>query len=582
MSEELGEELEPQDPSSGRVRSGMRAAGAAGSAAVLAGGSALGVLAALAGPSGAATFTVTEASDDGTGATPGTLSWAIAQANTDSDPDVIDFSPSLSTITFTGNADQVQITEPLSITGPGSLELLIDFNENCGLSAYLTGALSVSGVRLDSGLADDCDTRGDDNGGALAVYGGYGSSDGSLTITDVTFSNSDALYYGGGLACDGTFAVTITDSTFINNAADENGGGASLKCELDTVISGSAFLYNAGRVGGGFKVEVRSDNSTTVVNSTFRGNSARRQGGGAYFENGNAIVRNSTFEANTAARYGGGIGGDVPMFIYQSTVTGNSAEYAAGGVFAKQGRFLGSAYANLVALDLSTVSGNTAPLGSEIGIEKINAPNDLSTSITGSIVAGPGESAVTGLYNPASIEFAQSIVGAVTDADVTDLGGNFFDETDPGLEALADNGGPTQTMALSEGSPAIDAGPDPVPDFPGNTYDQRGPGFDRVTGGQADIGAFELQQEPEPTTTTSPEPTTTTSPEPTSSTSMPDPATSTTAGGGSESASGGLPATGASVAPLVAAGVALVGSGAGAAALAARRRRGEHGLDDQD
>ena len=63
--------------------------------------------------------------------------------------------------------------------------------------------------------------------------------------------------------------------------------------------------------------------------------------------------------------------------------------------------------------------------------------------------------------------------------------------TDPRLGPLADNGGPTQTLALLPDSPAINAG---NPNFaPPPATDQRGPGFQRVRGGRIDIGAFEVQ-----------------------------------------------------------------------------------------
>lgn len=61
-------------------------------------------------------------------------------------------------------------------------------------------------------------------------------------------------------------------------------------------------------------------------------------------------------------------------------------------------------------------------------------------------------------------------------------------DTDPPLAPLADNGGPTQTLALGSESPAIDAGNNVA----GLTTDQRGAGFPRVVGVQADIGACEL------------------------------------------------------------------------------------------
>src|SRR6185436_19386622 len=66
----------------------------------------------------------------------------------------------------------------------------------------------------------------------------------------------------------------------------------------------------------------------------------------------------------------------------------------------------------------------------------------------------------------------------------------------PMLAALADNGGPTHTMALTAGSPAIDAGV-----AAGASFDQRGrprtyddPGVaNAATSDATDIGAFELQ-----------------------------------------------------------------------------------------
>ncbi|HSC09716.1 MAG TPA: choice-of-anchor Q domain-containing protein [Rhodanobacteraceae bacterium] len=59
--------------------------------------------------------------------------------------------------------------------------------------------------------------------------------------------------------------------------------------------------------------------------------------------------------------------------------------------------------------------------------------------------------------------------------------------TDPQLQPLADNGGPTQTHALAPGSAAIDAGSNSS----GLATDQRGEPFARVVGAAPDIGAFE-------------------------------------------------------------------------------------------
>jgi hypothetical protein len=77
------------------------------------------------------------------------------------------------------------------------------------------------------------------------------------------------------------------------------------------------------------------------------------------------------------------------------------------------------------------------------------------------------------------------VAAAANETDLLDV--------DPKLGPLQDNGGPTQTHALLEGSPAIDAGDNTdAPEF-----DQRGEGFPRIdpVTGIIDIGAFEFQSE---------------------------------------------------------------------------------------
>ena len=74
------------------------------------------------------------------------------------------------------------------------------------------------------------------------------------------------------------------------------------------------------------------------------------------------------------------------------------------------------------------------------------------------------------------------------------INGSFATSTDnivgdPMLDALADNGGPTLTLATKNGSPCRNAGSNPLT----LAYDQRGEDFPRVDSivGIADIGAYE-------------------------------------------------------------------------------------------
>ena len=61
-------------------------------------------------------------------------------------------------------------------------------------------------------------------------------------------------------------------------------------------------------------------------------------------------------------------------------------------------------------------------------------------------------------------------------------------DVDPLLGSLSDNGGPTKTMAMLPGSPAIDSGTTRCA-----RLERRGPGFPRIVNGTIDSGEFEVQ-----------------------------------------------------------------------------------------
>ena len=91
-----------------------------------------------------------------------------------------------------------------------------------------------------------------------------------------------------------------------------------------------------------------------------------------------------------------------------------------------------------------------------------------------------------------------NLIGTGGSGGLTDgVNGNQVGVVNPGLGTLANNGGPTQTIALLPGSPANDEGSnalavDPITGQP-LTTDQRGIGFSRIVNNTVDIGAFEFQ-----------------------------------------------------------------------------------------
>ena len=184
--------------------------------------------------------------------------------------------------------------------------------------------------------------------------------------------------------------------------------------------------------------------------------------------NGSIAITNSTINQNHSNSFGGGIldSGET-LTITNSTVSGNSA-VKGGGIYASNS----TPTASLTITD-STIAGNSATTGVG-GIDGA----DLITTLSGTIVAndtgGDLNSSLTflGTYN---------LIGDGSGG----LGGptNILNKN-PLLAPLGNYGGPTQTMAMLPGSPAIDAGHD----F-GVAFDQRG--ISRPQGAGDDIGAFE-------------------------------------------------------------------------------------------
>jgi predicted outer membrane repeat protein len=318
--------------------------------------------------------------------------------------------------------------------------------------------------------------------GNTAGYGGGGifGNDGSLTISDTTISGNTADYYGGGIYFeDGTLA--IVESTISGNTAGDGGGGGLWLDDVDGTISDTTISGNtAGDGGGGIYLY---ETLMTISNSTLSGNSADR--GGALY-----------IKTDDLDDYGSA------TFIENSTISGNHATQDGGAIFTGTDEDEEEEIASLeIEIVQSTITDNsTDGLGENVG--GIVLQDYVEATMTGSIVAGNLGNDI-GLYDTSlpSVNASNSVLGVIqSGVTLIDGGGTQVGVTDPMLGLLANNGGVTKTHALLAGSPAIDAGPNPVPVFDGNEFDQRGVGFARIVFGVADVGAFEVQEpEPEPT-----------------------------------------------------------------------------------
>ena len=329
------------------------------------------------------------------------------------------------------------------------------------------------------------------SGNAASFGAGIANYQGAVTVTTSTFSGNSAIYQGGGIENYGE--VTVTDSSLSANVANSGGGvynGGTLTVTAST-LSGNTTEKGGGIYNASVSVPVR------VTASTLSGNS----GGGVYNAYGTVTVTASTLSGNsgsgifnsgmvtvTASTLSGNSGGAIFNCLYpgyfgtatvtDSTLSGNSG-INGGGIFNDYG---------MVTITASTLSGNYANFGG--GIYQVHGVFQIRNTIVAGNSAGVGPD-----LDGALTSLGHNLIG---DTD----GGSGFDatdllNTDPRLGPLQHNGGPTETMALLLGSPAIDAGDNT--DAP--PTDQRG--APRIFNGTIDIGAYEVQAAPLPSASVS-------------------------------------------------------------------------------
>jgi hypothetical protein len=345
--------------------------------------------------------------------------------------------------------------------------------------------------------------------------------------------------------CRGTFQVTqsLTLAGTGGTTLDGQGAGTVLTVASGTTVGVTDLTITGGLttsdLGGG---GIQNLGVLTLTGTTVRGNNAgvgrfqNAAGGIVNMFGGRLMLVNSTVSGNSATAsvpFDTAVGGifnaccgGSTVTLVGSTVSGNSASTPSDAF----GGILNSGPGSVVTLTNSTVSGNSAdaPGGPSAfamavgGISNSGGTLTLSSStLSGNIVSEPNGGflpPVAGVANffGGTLTVASSLIAAHTGgpscaglAPSSDGGYNLdegmscgfdaanhsFSATDPLLDpaGLRDNGGPTETIALLPGSPAIDAIP-PGANGCGTTLTSDQRGVSRPTGSGCDIGAFELVQ----------------------------------------------------------------------------------------
>jgi hypothetical protein len=275
--------------------------------------------------------------------------------------------------------------------------------------------------------------------GYPGAMGGAGSGGviynlGDLTLQSCVVASNEAI---GGNGSTGGAGGTIPH---VGLSGGNGGNGSS--------GSGSA-IFNLG--------------TAAVINCTLASNSSTGGRGGAGGAGGSSLYGGAGGAGGNGGSGLGVIHNTNNLFMTNCTLAFNSSSIGSGGAGGAAGQGEGGQ------------SGPPGTSGTAVGGLKTNGGRLvntlLATNAPGGNCSGPITDDGHNVSSDSSCAFTS--VGSLNN-------------TDPLLGPLANNGGPTLTMALLPGSPAIDAAETAV----APAIDQRG--FPRPAGLAADIGAFEF------------------------------------------------------------------------------------------
>lgn len=352
------------------------------------------------------------------------------------------------------------------------------------------------------------------NGSTASAPGGAISNSGDLTVDHSVISHNTAEGFtaaGGGIHNIGT--LHLSHVTLGDNTAPR--GGAIVSYAGSIHLSDCTLSANHANAGGG----IFSQSQTTIQSTTITGNVAAQEGGGIFIHGISLSLDQSTLDDNHAL-YGGGIhvdgfngsalnmlrstasrntanlGGGIyavnPLYVTDSTLSGNSATQDGGGIwsYVATNLYNSTVVFNEADSDFDSVGGGAGIYNA--GTIAVNVRNSI---IAGNIMqvdhayedcAGPlnsyGRNKFSNTTNADVINCVPTQIGA---GDFSPI--NSFDE----LSALQNNGGPTLTHALLPPSDMIDGAAAGCLTQSGNPLatDQRS--FPRIDGADCDIGAVE-------------------------------------------------------------------------------------------
>lgn len=298
--------------------------------------------------------------------------------------------------------------------------------------------------------------------------------------------------------------ATATGDLDITDSLTLNGAGAAT-----TIIDGGALdrVFQVGPPGGivnfngltirngltssggaGIAIPFPSTATVTITNCAISGNTSTGANGGGISNDGTLRIAGSVISDNHAQHGGGLYGLYGTVTVTNSTISGNSAtatylnapDGIAGGIYV---------YVPTTLIHV-TVANNSANKGGGIYVDSAGSLTIKNTLLADNSATSQGPDC----FRPSSTvnSLGYNLLEDAGNCPLTGVTAGNITGVDAVLGLLANNGGPTQTHALNNNSPAIDAVPTANCTDAQNqslTTDQRGQ--PRPFGPACDIGAYE-------------------------------------------------------------------------------------------
>jgi hypothetical protein len=302
------------------------------------------------------------------------------------------------------------------------------------------------------------------DGGSAGTVVTIPTANAHVALSNITIRNGHASQ-GGGVYNTGTLAITNSTLSANRAAASVASGGGIFNSGTLTINKGtlSGNIAEGGYLGSGGGIA--SGGTLTINNTTVSGNNAgaaREAFGGGIVNSGTLAINNSTISGNV-------------------TGDGRAIPGKGGGIYSIEGT---------LTLNSATLSSNSAHSGGGIYNDSHSAITVQNNIIANSPLGGNCDNHGTMTSNGYNL----------SDDNTCNFNGpGDLNNTDPKLGQLGNYGGPTQTIPLLSGSPAIEAGnPSGCTDGNGHLLktDQRGrPRPDKEDTGGCDMGAYERQKD---------------------------------------------------------------------------------------